>query len=59
MIYHDDINTLKAPYTIRILGADKAGTEAQREMRLLASLIDERAASDRGGDLEVTLLVED
>ena len=58
MIYHDDINVLKSPYTIRILGADKAGTEAQRAMRLLASLIDERGASDRGGDLEVTLLVE-
>ena len=30
MIYHDDINVLKSPYTIRILGADKAGTEAQQ-----------------------------
>jgi hypothetical protein len=58
MIYHDDINALKSPYTIRISGADKAGTEARELMCLLASLIDERAASDLGGDLEVTLLVE-
>jgi barstar (barnase inhibitor) len=59
MIYHDDINTLKAPYTIRIVGAGKAGTEAQHEIRLLARVIWEVGASDRGGDLEVTMLVED
>jgi hypothetical protein len=59
MIYHDDINALKAPYTIRIVGTDKAGREAQDTMRLLARSIDERGASDRGGDLEVAILVEE
>lgn len=58
MIHRDDINMLKAPYTIRIVGADMAGREAQDAMRLLARAIDEHGASDRGGDLEVTILVE-
>jgi hypothetical protein len=58
MIYHDDINALKAPYTIIIRSANKAGAEAQNEIRALASSIDEYGAVDRGGDLEVTMLVE-
>jgi hypothetical protein len=58
MIYHDDLNALKSPYTIRISGADKAKPEAQDAIRLLARLINERGASDRGTDLEVTVLVE-
>ena len=58
MIYHDDINALKAPYTIRIVGADKAGPEAQDAIRRLAHAIDKHGSSDRGGDLEVTILVE-
>jgi hypothetical protein len=59
MIYHDDMNALKAPYTIRSVGADKAGPEARDEMRLLARSIDRHGASDRGGDLEVSILVEE
>jgi hypothetical protein len=59
MIYHDDINALKSPYTIRIGGVDKAKPEAQDAIRRLAQLINERGASDRGTDLEVTILVED
>jgi hypothetical protein len=59
MIYHDDINELRSPYTIRIGGVDKAKPEVQDEVRLLARLINEAGASDRGGDLEVTILVED
>lgn len=59
MIYTDGINALKAPYTIRISGVDQAGPEAQRMIRLLAQVINERGASDRGGDLEVTMLVEE
>jgi hypothetical protein len=59
MIYHDEINALKSPYTIRIGGVDKAKPEAQDAIRLLAQLINERGASDRGTDLEVTILVED
>jgi hypothetical protein len=51
-------NALNPPYTIRVSGADKAGPEAQNMMRLLVSLIDESGASDRGGDLEVVILVE-
>jgi hypothetical protein len=59
MIYHDEINALKAPYTIRIVAADKAGPEAQGMMRLLARYVDQRGAPDRGGDLEVSILVEE
>jgi Barstar (barnase inhibitor) len=57
MIYHDDINALKAPYTIRISGVDNAAPEAQDAIRLLARLINERGASDRGTDLEVAILI--
>jgi Barstar (barnase inhibitor) len=59
MIYHDDINALKPPYTLRISGTDRAKPEARNFARLLARLIHEAGASDRGGDLEVTMLVED
>jgi hypothetical protein len=59
MIYHDEINALRAPYTIAISGANKAKPEAQDAIRLLARLINERGASDRGTDLEVTMLVKD
>ena len=43
---------------IRIVGADKAGPEAQDAIRLLARSIDKHGASDRGGDLEVSVRVE-
>jgi hypothetical protein len=59
MIYHDDINALKSPYTIRISGANKAGMGAQDAIRSLARSISKHGASDQGGDLEVTMLVED
>ncbi len=59
MIVHDEINALKSPYTIRIGGVDKAKPEVQDAIRLLARLINERGASDRGTELEVTILVED
>jgi len=59
MIYHDDLNALRSPYTIRISGVHKAKPEAQNAIRLLARLINEHGASDRGGDLEVTMLVEE
>src|SRR5262245_10792920 len=59
MIYHDDINTLKSPYTIRIIGVRKAKPEVQDAIHQMAALIDEVGASDRGGDLEVTMVVED
>jgi hypothetical protein len=59
MIYHDEINALKSPYKIRISGVENAKPEAQDAIRLLARLINERGASDRGTDLEVTTLIED
>lgn len=59
MIYHDDINALRSPYTIRIRGLGKAGPGAQDFARLLAQAITKHGAPDRGGDLEVTILVED
>jgi len=58
MIYHDEINALKSPYRIKIIGLDKAGLEAQEPARLLAQLINELGASDRGTDLEVTMIIE-
>jgi len=58
MINHDDINVLKSPYTIRIVGTSKATTQVQNAIRLARS-IEKHGASDRGGDLEVTILVED
>jgi hypothetical protein len=58
MIYHDDINALKAPYTIRIVGAGEAKPEARDAIRLLALYIDKYGAPDRGGDLEVSMMVE-
>ena len=39
MIYHDDINELRSPYTIRIGGLDKAKPEAKDAIRLVARLI--------------------
>jgi hypothetical protein len=59
MIYHDDINALKSPYTIRIRGAAKAGSGAQDFARLLAQAITKHGARDWGGDLEVIMLIED
>jgi hypothetical protein len=59
MIYHDHINALRSPYTIRISGVDKAKPEAQDAIRLLVRLINKLGLSDRGTDLEVTMLVED
>jgi hypothetical protein len=59
MIHHDDINALKPPYTIRISGADKAKPEARHAIHRMAGFINEAGATDRGGDLEVTIVVED
>jgi hypothetical protein len=59
MIYHDDVNTLRSPFSISIVGAGKAGLEAQDAICRLARSINERGASDRGGDLEVTVRVEE
>jgi hypothetical protein len=39
MIWHDEINALKAPYTIKIMGADKASYEAQDAIRRSAQVI--------------------
>jgi hypothetical protein len=59
MIYHDDINTLKSPYTIAIRGTDKTKPGVQQEIRLLAQLVNKRGAADQGADLEIVVLVED
>ena len=58
MIYHDDINALKSPYTIRISGVTKAKPEAQEFIHQLARSITEHGAPSRGGDLEVTILID-
>jgi hypothetical protein len=59
MVHHDDINTLRSPYTIRVVGAGRAGLEAQQWIRRLAHFIDEAGAPDRGGELEVAIRVEE
>jgi hypothetical protein len=59
MIYHDDINALRSPYTIKIRGAGKAAPEAQDAIRLLTRRMNECGASDRGTDLEIAMLVEE
>jgi hypothetical protein len=59
MVYHDDINALKRPYTIRISGAGRAKPEVQDKIRFLVQVINEHSAPDRGGDLEVTMRIED
>jgi hypothetical protein len=58
IVYHDEINALKAPYTIKIIGIERAQPAAQVEARLTSRLINEAAARDRGTDLEVTIIVE-
>jgi hypothetical protein len=58
MIGHDEINELRAPYRIKIMGADKAGFEAQDAIRLYAQAINNAGASDRGTDLEITMVIE-
>jgi hypothetical protein len=59
MIYHDDINALKAPYTIVIRGLSKAGIEVQTMARILAEHIEHDATSDWGTDLEVRMKIEE
>ena len=34
VIWHDEINAMKAPYMIKIMGAAKAAVEAQEAIRL-------------------------
>jgi Barstar (barnase inhibitor) len=58
MIYHDDINALKAPYTVKICGASNASPQAQEAIHLLARLINEKSASDQGTDLEINIFVD-
>ena len=59
MLYHDDVNALRAPYTIRVSGTQNVKPEVRDAICLLARLINERGGSDRGGDLEITMLVPD
>jgi hypothetical protein len=59
MIHHDDINTLKAPYTIVIHGLNKADPEARAMARTLAEHVNEDGASDWGTDLEVRMQIEE
>ena len=62
MVVHDDINAVKSPYTIKIVGTAKAAPEAQAAIQSLTRRINTAAAAaaaaDYGTDLEVTLEVE-
>jgi len=46
------MNTLKSPYTIRIIGVGKARPEAQNAIRLLVWLI-KRASGDPGTEVQI------
>jgi hypothetical protein len=59
MIYHDEINSLKSPYTLKIRGLAKADSQAREKCRLLAEYLTKEAVSDRGTDLEVAIVLED
>jgi hypothetical protein len=58
MIIHDEINALKSPYTIKIVSVRNAGPDAREAVQELSRLINQAGATDRGTDLEVTMVVE-
>lgn len=60
MVVHGDINAVKSPYTVKIVGTAKAAPEAQAAIQPLTRRINTAAAAaaDYGTDLEVTLEVE-
>jgi hypothetical protein len=56
MVYHDEINELKAPYTLKIHGLFDASPDAQAAARELADAIRSHGRSDLGSDLHVELV---
>jgi hypothetical protein len=57
MIYHDEINELKAPYTLRINNLRAAPPPVETAARLLADAIRRHGGSDLGTDLHVELVI--
>ena len=55
MVVHDDINALKAPYTIRIMKTGEIAPDLTAKIRAFADSINRAAAPDYGTDLEVTI----
>jgi hypothetical protein len=55
MAIHDDINAVKAPYTIRITNAAKLASDVKAEVEIFAGAVNKAAAPDRGSELEVKI----
>ena len=53
MIHHDDINALKAPYTIRIVNIGTLPLDLRSEVGSYAADLNRIAAPDRGSELEI------
>jgi hypothetical protein len=57
MIVHDEINSVRAPYSIRIKQTAKTASDVALEVRRFADAINRAGASDRDTDLEVTIQI--
>jgi hypothetical protein len=55
MIWHDDINTLKSPYTIRIDGIASLPKALRSEIETWTHEINKAATNDLGTDLEINI----
>ena len=59
MIVHDEINTLRSPYTLMITGLRDAAPDARQFACDFADSINRAGMSDHGTDLEIRIVVED
>jgi len=59
MIWHDDINDLKAPYTLRIYGNSVMPAELRDYVMRFAEAINTLAAPDKGTELEISIAITD
>ena len=57
MIFHDEINTLRSPYTLKINGLDQAPKVVQEAVRTLANLLRKYGERDFGSDLHVEIKI--
>jgi hypothetical protein len=58
MIYHDNINALKSPYTLAVTGLENATSEAREYAREVAQAINDAGISDRDTDLEIRVTIK-
>jgi len=57
IVVHDDINAVKAPYTIRVSNTIKLPSKVKAEIEMLVSAVNKAAALDQGTDLEVNIQI--